>query len=322
MASYNQFNYNYRPAKSVERKIFIELLKELYGVVDSANTTYVGLGSIFFTDFRLVHKELGISKMINIEYNQADRKRFEYNKPYACIDLEWGMTTTVLPRIDWVGKKILWLDYDSSLQSYMFDDIETVFSNIVPDSFFLLSCNSSLQRFFNRTMNVHELNLFKGEFGEHVPLDTNSEMLTNKKTPYLIRKMIHNQIRHILAQRNSGIVEEENKLVYCQLLFIIYQDGAPMMSTGGVLKTRGSIRKFAKSNAFSLPYIRTAENYLDLQSPHLTNSEIDLLNTYLPNKRLNGFIAIGDLDFIPESEKQKYYSIYRYYPAFVEIRDF
>lgn len=322
MASYNQFNYNYRPAKTIERKLFIELLKELYGVVNSKNTTYVGLGSIYFTDFRLVHKELGISKMINIEYNEKDRNRFEYNKPFACINLEWGMTTEILPGLDWDGKKILWLDYDQTPQVYMLEDVETVFSNIAADSFFFLSCNSSFQRFYDKDKTVHDVERFKAEFEQYSPLEITAEMLTNKKSPYLIRKMINNEIKHVLDQRNAGILDEGDKLIYCQLLFIIYQDGAPMFSTGGILKTVRDLRKFAKSKIFSLPYIRTAETFLDLQSPLLTNSEIDLLNTFLPNLKKKRFLNAGEIDFIPEVEKDKYYEIYRYYPSFVEIRDF
>jgi hypothetical protein len=142
MASYNIFNYNYRPAKSVERKIFVELLKEMYGVIDAKKCTYIGFGSIFFVDFRMIHKELGIKKMINIEGNIEDKQRFEFNKPYSCIDLKWGKSTEVLIDLDWTGKKIIWLDYDETLQAYMFEDLEIIFSNIEPGSFYFLSCNS------------------------------------------------------------------------------------------------------------------------------------------------------------------------------------
>jgi hypothetical protein len=321
MASYNQFNYNYRPAKAVERKIFIELLKEMYGITGLLDATYIGLGSIFFSDFRLVHKELGISKMVNIEVNQADQERFEYNKPYACIELLWGMSTDILPTLDWNGTKIIWLDYDGSLKQYMIEDVEIIFSALQPDSFYFATCNSSMQRFYNKNLNKHNEKQFAQEFGNYSPFGLTSEMLTNKNSPLLIRDIINSQIKHTLDLRNAAIQEVGEKLLYVQLLLITYQDGAPMFSTGGILKRRKDLKRLVREPFMSLPYIRTGDKALDIESPILTNSEIDLINSFLPNKVKN-FMTKGELRFIPETEKEKYFNLYRYYPSFVEIRDF
>jgi hypothetical protein len=321
MASYNQFNYNYRPAKAMERKLFIELLKEMYGITGLATATYIGLGSIFFSDFRLVHKELGISKMINIELNKADQERFEYNKPYACIELLWGMSTDVLPTLDWEGTKIIWLDYDGSLKKYMIEDVEIIFSTLQPDSFYFVTCNSSMQRFYSKQLNKHDEQQFVQEFGNYSPFGLTSEMLTNKNSPLLIREILNSQIKHTIDLRNAAILEDSEKLIYIQLLLISYQDGAPMFSTGGVLKRKKDLRKFVRESFMSLPYIRTGEEILDIESPILTNSEINLINAFLPNK-VKTFMTTRELQFIPETAKERYYNLYRYYPSFVEIRDF
>jgi hypothetical protein len=92
--------------------------------------------------------------MINIEAETEDKKRFQFNSPFSCINLEWGMSYDVLPRLDWSGKKILWLDYDKPLQHYVFDDIDHVFSNVEHGSFYFMSCNSLLSRFYDRKTNV------------------------------------------------------------------------------------------------------------------------------------------------------------------------
>ncbi len=320
MASYNQFNYNYRPAKTVERKIFVELLKELYGVTDAPNCTYIGFGSIFFSDFGLMHKELGINKMINIEKQGNDRKRFEYNKPFSCIDLKWGQSTDVLLDLDWGGEKIIWLDYDQTLQTYMFEDIEIVFSNVEAESFYFFTCNSSLPKYYDREKQEYKLDEFKNDFSECIPFELTAEMLTSKQSPYLIKEMITLRINHVLGQRNA-VKPEDEKLEYYQLLFIIYQDGAPMFSTGGIILEKKDFKKFKKKKVFSLPYIKTKDTALDIQSPVITNTEIDLINKYLPKSKKR-FLKLKKLGFIPDSEREKYYNIYRYYPAFVEIRDY
>jgi len=185
MASYNIFNYNYRPAKSIERKLFAELLKEIYGVFPGKDCTYIGLGSVFFSDFKLIHKELGINLMINIEKNEDDKKRFEFNKPFSCIKLKWGETTAVLPCENWEGRKIIWLDYDKSLQPFMFEDIDTVFTKANSGSFYLMSCNSKLSKYVRPDGN-HNISGFENDFDGLVPDETSSSNLTEAQSPQLI----------------------------------------------------------------------------------------------------------------------------------------
>lgn len=319
MASYNQFNYNYRPSKSIERKILIELLKEIYRIPVLDKTTYIGLGSIFFIDFKLIHKELGIKEMINIEGNISDAARFEYNKPFGCVRLEWGQTTDVLPNIDWVGNKIVWLDYDQTLQKYMFEDIETVFALLEPGSFYMATCNSSLPKYFDKKENIHNDGKFKKDFDKYAPFGLTPKMLTSTNSPALIRHMFSSTINYALRQRNSGITSDHEKLVFCQLLFINYKDGAPMLSFGGILKRKKDLKKLTKSNIFDLPYIRTSENPLNIEPPILTNSEIDLINSYLPIKSKQ-LLKKSELAFIPQDDKEKYLDIYRHYPSYVEIK--
>lgn len=320
--SYNSFNYNYRPAKSIERKLIIEILREIYGSSNKESCTYIGMGAIFFTDFRLIHKELGINKMINIESNVNDERRFIFNKPYACIELNWGMTNEVLPRLDWDNKTILWLDYTDSLQPYMFEDIDTFFSKAQIGSFFLLTCNSAFQKFFDKKNGIHDVDSFKEVFEEYSPYHLPPERLTAKKAPYLMKEMINSRIDHILKQRNASIEEAGDKCVYHQMLFIHYQDGAAMMTTGGYLTTANELRNFISTPVNSLPFIRSNNEISDIQSPILTNQETILLNTFLPcSKDILLDLEDVNINFIPVSEREKYIDNYRYYPNFFEVRD-
>lgn len=319
MASYNVFNYSYRPAKTIERKLFIELLKEIYGVIDSKKCTYIGFGSIFFVDFRMIHKELGIKSMINIEANIDDRKRFEFNKPFSCIKLLWGTSTEILLDIDWIGKKIVWMDYDETLQAYMFEDIDTIFSNLNPGSFYFFTCNCSLPKYYNRNLNRYNVEGFEEDFDGHIPFQHDPEMLTVNNSPNLIRQMILSKINHVLELRNA-ILDEPNKLVFTQMLFLTYKDGAPMFSYGGMLLKQSEVNTSKIKNIFSLPYVKKSNNRIEIQSPVLTNPEIDLINSYLPKSK-KSFLDLKKIDFIPHVDKENYYTVYRYYPSFVEVRD-
>ena len=55
--------------------------------------------------------------MISIEKDEDRRERFEFNKPFDCIEVRYGHSNQVLPKCDWAPRTILWLDYDSQLFS-------------------------------------------------------------------------------------------------------------------------------------------------------------------------------------------------------------
>jgi hypothetical protein len=132
--------------------------------------------------------------------------------------------------------------------------------------------------------------------------------------------MLNSHIHHILGQKNA-ILDDEEKLLYIQMFFITYKDRAPMMSTGGVVVRKKELRVLHDTKVFTLPYVRINDNALDIQSPILTNSEIDLINSHLPKSR-SRFLKLKKLGFIPEEEKSMYHGVYRYYPSFVEVRDY
>jgi len=67
MNSYHKINYNLRSSKSIERKIVFEVIREIIPLDQLKQYQYVGFGSPFYTDFRIVHKELGIGSLICIE---------------------------------------------------------------------------------------------------------------------------------------------------------------------------------------------------------------------------------------------------------------
>lgn len=315
----NVFNYHHRPSKSIERKLIIDLLRDFYTSEDLKKCIYVGLGSFFFVDFKLMHKNLGIKKLINIEWEDDNRKRFQFNKPFSCIDLKWGSTSDILPTIQFDNKAIVWLDYTDSLKPYMLEDIEVIATNIQADSFFILSINCQLQRYFNREKNAYDVEKFKEDFGDDCLFDLESNMLTIKESHLLYRRLINEKINQILNLRNAGL-PKANRLVYQQLLLITYKDGAPMFTTGGIFIKEKDLNSFSVKKLNKLGYIRKNTEVFDLCSPILSAREIDLLNASLPSTRHN-FLNKKSLHFIPEPDRKQYFENYRYFPSYVEIRD-
>jgi hypothetical protein len=141
LSSYERINYSLRPAKNVERKLMCEAFRRLsrFGKLDSYR--YVGFGSAFFADFLLVHRTLGISDMISIEKDIDNGSRFEFNKPFACVKLEFGLSTGILPLLDWEPRSIVWLDYDGILNQGVLEDVAFLAAKCCSGSVVIFSYN-------------------------------------------------------------------------------------------------------------------------------------------------------------------------------------
>ena len=91
-ASYREVNYALRPAKSVERKMLVDVFQRLSAFDDIHNYRYIGFGSIYFSDFLLFHRTLGFTKMLSIENTRTaeEQDRIKLNRPYGFIQTEFG----------------------------------------------------------------------------------------------------------------------------------------------------------------------------------------------------------------------------------------
>ena len=116
--SYESINYSLRPAKNIERRMLCEAFRKLSEFERLDRYRYIGFGSTFFSDFSLFHKSLRITDSISIEKDVQNHERFEFNRPYRCIRIEFGESNEVLPKLAWDVKTIVWLDYDYTLEQW------------------------------------------------------------------------------------------------------------------------------------------------------------------------------------------------------------
>jgi hypothetical protein len=222
--SYHGINYNLRSSKSIERKIILEAIRGICESKELKKFGYVGFGSPFYTDFRLIHKELGINWMVCIEGNREDEERFLFNKPYKCIQLQMGMSNEVLPTLDWKREKnMVWLDYDSPLQPYMFEDLAILSGTLTEGSFLVLTCNGTLPSYKRdvqmedgRKITQTKIADFKENFEGYFPLDIQPPDFHNNNVPKLLRTMFTNCINEKINGLNR-VIEENDKMNFIQL---------------------------------------------------------------------------------------------------------
>ena len=63
------------------------------------------MGAKYFTDFLLFHNEFGVTDMISIEAERERAMRYEFNKPLKSIQMIYGTTNEVLPKLTNLKKK-------------------------------------------------------------------------------------------------------------------------------------------------------------------------------------------------------------------------
>lgn len=314
-ASYERIHYGLRPAKNVQRKMFVETLRRLagFGAVDSYR--YVGFGSTYFSDFNLFHKALGIRNMISIERDVSNRKRFEFNCPFNCIRMAFGNSTEILPTLTWHVKTILWLDYDSTLESSVLTDVKYFCASAVPGSIIIVTVNAEPSELDPKKLRLDELRNSLGK--ERVPPDVKEADLSEWGTGRVFRRILLSEILETLSERNGGLTDE-NKIEYNPLFYFCYRDGDRMMTTGGLLYERGQEPVVAGCGFNSLDFLRFSARVnarpCFIEVPKLTYKEIRHLDRQLPRTKSERL----RVPKVPPVDIKQYENIYRYFPTFAE----
>lgn len=312
--SYEEINYAIRPAKNIERKMLCDVLRKLsaFGMVESYR--YIGFGSTYFSDFSLFHRALGIKKMISIEKDKTHSKRFEFNRPYNSISMQFGHSNEILPTLRWNSKTIVWLDYDGKLDKTVLTDVKFVCSNATAGSVVIVTVNAHPGD-FRRESRLIRLKLRVGE--EKVPADIEEDDLARWGTAAISRRIITNEISETLDQRN-GMLEEHDQILYRQLFYFQYADGAKMLTVGGLLYERNQKPIVEGCGFESLPFVHTdlrpEAKPCQIEVPNLTYREIRHLNSQLPRERRKRL----HVPKAPYSDLKKYERVYRYFPTFAE----
>uniref|UniRef100_A0A8J7DAP4 Uncharacterized protein n=2 Tax=Desmonostoc muscorum TaxID=1179 RepID=A0A8J7DAP4_DESMC len=317
--SYSKINYSLRPAKAVERKIICDSLRCLSPFGELTNYRYVGFGSTYFSDFILFHKSLHIEDMISIEKDNNAKDRFEYNKPFGCIEIKYGASYEVLPTIEWNKKSIVWLDYDSPLEKTILDDIDTLTSKLVSGSVLIVTASAEQDRPPKEGWDIKEINKFREDKlrerlpNEKIPIHEPID-LTGKNLGNLYKRIINNQLKQSVSNANSARSEDE-KLNYKQIFDFRYADGSRMLTVGWLLFEQ-SYCNLAEQCKFSKNFNATElDNPYEINVPNLTRKEIHYLDSQMPTDDCDAVKRIC----IPLKDVKCYAELYKYFPSFVEM---
>lgn len=305
--------------------MMIEAFRRLNSSWAISQYRYIGLGSIYFTDFLLIHQQLGLSHMISLEREENHRVRFEFNRPFGCVEIRFRRKDDPLPQLPWDRRSIVWLDFDGKLNSSALADLSSVVQNVSSGSIVCVSVNAEAER---PPQEVEDLNAWRlQEFTERVgesavPQGTTGADLREKPGMRKIWEVLSNTVSTQLALRNGRPDVRPATLMSQQIFYFHYQDDAAMLTVGWLIHSVEDCAAATKCDFCSLDFSRNGDDALKIVAPKLTPKEIKHFNASLPRK--NELVPC-DLNLlekatgVPKSDIEHFSDVYRYYPNYAEI---
>lgn len=293
-----KYSYALRPRKQIQRLLIADACQRLRAVAPLEHYEYVGFGGFEFVDFDLFRRRLGISRMVSYEKDPVP-DRYEFNRPFAGIELKFGSASQYLPFLDKATLRIVWLDYLQRLDAEALQDASTAASRLAPGSLLLLSINAVP----GRPSDTRRDQLVNDVGEERIPNGVDDETLAKWGLAEVQRRILLGAISDALTARGEGAVFE-------QLFHFHYADGAQMLTVGGMIVTLGSRQAFEAAKFDQLDQVSRDAAPILISAPALTTKEALHLNRQLP-------LAAGDLLECPGLDAEDmagYQQFYRWYP--------
>jgi hypothetical protein len=313
MPSFDAINYSLRPSKSIQRQIIFNGVTLLQRSLDLERLAYVGFGSIWFTDFILAHKLLGVDDMVSIECDDIGYQRAKFNVPYATVRVEHGDSCDILTAL-YKNERLsgrpwmVWLDYDYELNESARDDVRSLVENVPANSIVLITFNGIDRRYGQRP--AERPARLRTLLGSVVPDDLSP---TDCKED-LMQATLANLALDFMQSTAAELARPGG---FIPAFRVLYKDSAPMVTVGGVLPAKGAARIASDVvNAANWP----ARPSKSIKAPHLTMREAATLQCKLPSATKLSRAVVQELGFDLEDEQiEAFETYYRQYPAFAQI---
>lgn len=314
MASFDAVNYSLRPNKTIQRLLAFDALASLRTVMPWQDVAYIGLGSIWFTDFVMAHKRLGIDRMISIESDSIGYRRALYNQPFRTVTVLEGLSYDVVPEFyddpDMTRRPwIIWLDYDQPLGDDAIVELRGVIERAPDNSVLLTTVDASGKRYGVGPEQKSES--LRRLLGDVVPDRLDKEALAEPDGFALTLAQLLESFLSSIARscaRPGGWVPAFR---------LPYRDKAAMVTVGGVLAaedTQETCRELVRSSTWK------ARSSRMIVAPHLTLRELAVLQAQLPRAEALDRATVQQLGFdLGEDQIEVFERYYKYYPAFAQI---
>ena len=318
--SYLKVQYDVRPSKQIERRMLIDafqlMSEEGFKI---RKYTYVGMGSIHFYDFAILHRFFGVNSMISVEIHKDIEKRIHFNNPYSgCIKAKVGVEIgEIIQKLERDKQYFVWLDYDNTLSQEMLEDITQSASILAEGSLLLVTVDTEKPKSIDPSRidlpaTNEETQDYYFEIGANY-----DHVLAKYKDPSRFdeKVLVDINIDLISAAFNQGVNGRD--LTFMPIFNFVYADGHRMLTIGGIIVGSKSRRKLEKSDLKDTVYSRFSfknEPYF-IRVPKITRKERLYLDSAMP---CDDTWSPSEFE-IRHEDIQSYREIYRFYPAYTEM---
>jgi Putative O-methyltransferase len=332
--SFERLDYLLRANKNMERKIVFDLLLHGQKLLGIDSPLYVGLGSIWFADFRLAHRTLGLRRMISIE-KESYAARADFNKPYESIAVLPGECLPVMrgfASAEWQNPQFAWLDFDGALNEDVASVTKLFLSKCAENSVLVVTINAMRKRYAKNRINKKREDTAIG-YIEHVlgggataprfePRVTGGKQFEDVDDIKFHEALADSLLAFLVHQTNVLARQSNRKsLKFVPLLNLCHEDGAPMVTVGGSVCTDHDSVTWQKC-LVDHPVLSQTNGYPNFQ-------RLDLIPITLKEKlTLDGCLPKDEVEFLRQATEigiklskeqiEKYRLFNRHFPVFVE----
>lgn len=329
--------YHLRPHKAVDRRIFLDLLRRFERWRPLGDYAYLSMGAYPLEDHKLVHRALGITRLIAFDLDAGVVARQLFNRPIqtcSCLHKSAGETIDELHRIlkdagctNDTGV-IVWLDYTDPKQiGAQLREFQTLLDRLRVGDVVRVTVNahpSELSEPEDRpgrgerppTVEARQAKQFKRlqeRIGEFLPSTTKPESLTMDGLPTVLAASF--------AAAALKALPVSGNTTFRPLSITRYRDGQQMLSITGAVVARGEEAQVAgRLGLEAWPFAsETWTRIHNLVVPDLTVRERLFLEREVTSSSVGdivkalGFGKAGDIEVADFLENYRHY--YRFYPT-------
>jgi hypothetical protein len=268
---------------------------------------YTGMGSIYFIDFMLFHRLIGIKSMLSVEYDTNIARRVQFNRPFDCVDTKIAPIGDIIPTLSPDIRHFLWLDYDDVATAAHLNDVSSAATRLSVGSILLVTIDLEPPTETGKPRDW--MKYFETEAGDYFRPSLKVRDFAKSQLPARNIEFIWNAIK-------SGIVGR-TAVRFIPMFNFVYEDGHKMLTMGGMIGTAHEEQLIAASGLAKTDFFRSSfdSDPCFIKVPRLTRKE---------RQYLDGFMPCPDKWRPAEFELSRenvlaYRDIYRFCPTYAEL---
>lgn len=326
--------YHLRTQKNVDRRLFLNLLNRFERYRSLDRYAYISMGAYPLEDHKLLHRQIGITRLIAFDADNSIVDRQKFNRPASTCHCVCKKSGNVIDELDSVLTEadaadcsgiIFWLDYTAPKKiGEQFREFQTLLQKLTDGDIVRITVNSHPPTLgearqadgsimVKSDLHKKRLENLKSRIGDFLTNDVSADDMTSESLPIVLARA--------LGQAAVRALPPSGGLGFFPLSIVRYADGQQMLSATGVLCARDTISDlWNQIEVLAWPFgSRNWRDVHELRVKDLTLRERLVLDHAISSDSYNeireklGFSLGDNAEF--ESFLENYKDFYRFYPT-------